>query len=607
MKGLQNFEPSDDDRSHKTIDSRLLLRLWSYLLPYKAPVVGCFGLTLAVAFLRLAQPVIVNRAIENHVMAGDMEGLTFMALIFLGVILLSLAFEITFNYATGVIGQRSMHDLRMSIFRHVNRLDVSFFDRTPVGRLITRMTSDVATLNDLFSSGVIAIIADMLMLSGLLVIMWIYSPRLTLVVACCIPFMYAIVMLFRRNSRKWFLEGRMRLAQVNAFLQENIAGMATVQSFNRERKNLKAFSGLNDEYRVSQIRTILAFSLFFPALNLVLYFTLASVIWVAGHDLLEARVLGGEPLPFGLLLLFVQCVNMMFTPMRQLSEKYNILQSAMASSARIFSLLDTEPSIKKPEKAAQPKHLQRSVAFENVSFDYVPGEPVLREVSFELQQGQMLAVVGATGSGKSTLVNLMMRFYDVNEGRITFDGVDIRDMDPHALRRQFAVVLQEVFLFSDTIAQNIRLTNPDLSDEEIWKLLRQVNAEDFVRELPEGIDTRVGERGASFSSGQKQLLAFARALAADPQILVLDEATANIDTATERRIQDAIAHMLEGRTALVIAHRISTIQRADRILVMHKGRIHESGTHQQLIARDGIYRRLYELQYRPDPVAEQAS
>ena len=608
-----------DDQVHAALDTRLLFRLWSYLLPYRSAVLGCVLLSFVVAGLRLSQPIVLHRMIDEadgllragmQNSAAGIGSIARIGLLFLGLIFLAFLFDVVFNFTTGVIGQKSMHDLRLAIFKHVNRLDTAFFDKTPVGRLITRMTSDVSALNDLFSSGVIAILADSLLLGGLLVLMAVYSVRLTLVVLCATPFMFLTVLFFRRYSRRWYLEARARLAGLNAYLQENVAGMQTAQSNNREDRNMERFRTINDSYKEAQIRTILAFALFFPVLNVTLYFTLTGVIWLGGREVIQGQALGGEPLSFATLFLFVQCINMLFTPLRNLSERYNILQSAMASSARIFRLLDTPSYILKPEgneAADGPPKLDGAIVFEHVGFEYVEGEPVLHDINFEIRRGSTVAIVGATGSGKTTLVNLLTRLYDVTEGRILLDGTDLRRFDPHDWRRLFAVVLQEVFLFFDTIAGNIRFTNPDLTDEEIWELLREVHAEDFVRSLPGGIDAQVHERGSTFSTGQKQLLAFARALAADPQVLILDEATANVDTATEQRIQEAIARLLEGRTAVVIAHRLSTIRRADLILVMHKGRLRESGTHEELLALNGLYRRLYELQFESEAIAEQVS
>lgn len=594
----------DDDSMHKALDLRLMARLWAFLLPYRWAAIGCVIISLASSALKIVQPVLIHSTVEGDVARGDLQGVTRKMLIFTALLAVTFLSEVMFNWTTGVIGQKSMHDLRMQIFRHVSRLDVAYFDRTPVGRLITRMTSDVSTLNDLFSSGVIALLADTLMLVGLLAVMTVYSVRLTAVVLFALPFMLMVVKIFRHYSRKWFLEARSRLAHMNSFLQENVTGMQTVQSLRREEKNFAQFLGLNDDYRLAQVHTINAFAFFFPALNVILYLTLTSIIWIGARGAQGVWFLGGPPLEFATLLLFVQCVNMLFTPLRNLSEKYNILQAAMASSARIFRLLDTPAHVVAPENARAITGFRESIRFEDVCFEYVPGEPVLESISFEIRRGQTVAVVGATGSGKSTLVNLLMRFYDLKSGRITIDGVDIRELDLHQLRSLFAVVLQEVILFSDTVANNVRLARPGLTDDEVWELLRECRADDFVKELPLGLNSRVRERGSTFSTGQKQLLAFARALASDPEVLVLDEATANIDTATESRIQDAIGRLLKGRTALVIAHRISTIQKADLILVMHKGHLREAGTHEELLALQGLYSRLYQLQYQSESRGE---
>jgi ATP-binding cassette, subfamily B, multidrug efflux pump len=374
--------------------------------------------------------------------------------------------------------------------------------------------------------------------------------------------------------------------------------MRTVQAFGRQARNLAQFNHLNAEYRVANIQTIFGFAVFFPAMNIISALVLTCVIWAGGAEILRVRALGGHGITFGQLFFFVQCTQMLFQPLRDLSEQYNLLQSAMASSERVFNLLDQEPKIQSPANGvpAPADGMREGIRLEDVTFSYLPGQPILRGVSMEIPRGKTVAVVGATGAGKSTLINLLTRFYDVDSGRITVDGVDLRQMELTSLRRLFAVVLQEVFLFSGTIAENLRVGNPALTDAELWRVLEEARAADFVRGLPGGLDAQVTERGGSFSTGQKQLLAFARALAANPSVLILDEATANVDTETERHIQAATERLLEGRSALVVAHRLSTIRRADQIIVMHHGKIHERGTHEELLARDGLYRRLCELQ-----------
>ncbi len=604
MSKIKQALAPDESLSHRQkIDWRLMSRLWEFIRPYKKLFVITVALSIASNGLRLCQPLLTLHIIDNEIARRDMHGLLVMSSLLLCVLIGAAMLDVVFNYTTSLVGQRSMHDMRHTLWRHVLGQDPVFFDRNPVGRLITRVTSDIATLNELFATGVVAVMGELLILVGVLILMFFQSFKLTCVVLMACPLIFAVAFFFRRHARKWYLETRLALATMNAYLQENVAGMRTLQSFNRERRNFRQFAQLNNEYRMANIHTILAFAIFFPAMTLLSYLTVTAVIWFGGRGLLAGRMAGVETLTFGQLFFYVQCVHMLFHPVRSLSEKYNLLQAAMASSERIFKLLDRRPKITPPAEPKPVGPLREAIRFEDVRFAYRENEPVLHGVSFEIPKGGTIAVVGATGAGKSTLINLLTRFYDVTDGRVTIDGTDIREFDPQALRPMFAVVLQEVFLFSGTIAENLRLANPGLSDEELWVLLRQVHAHDFVSALPDGLNATVTERGGTFSTGQKQLLAFARALAADPQVLILDEATANIDTQTEQRIQEAIATMLVGRTALVIAHRLSTIQRADRILVMHHGHVHESGTHEELLAIDGIYRRLYQLQYRDEAVA----
>ncbi len=588
----------DLEPDRKSVDTRLLRRLWGYVRPYRGLAFVTLLLSTGSGGLSVLQPLLAKRIIDVEIAHRDLTGMFRVSLVLGAIILLGSTMEMAFNYLATVVGQRSMHDMREQLFRHVMRLDVRFFDKNPVGRLITRMTSDVSTLNDLFASGLVSVLGDLLMIFGVLALMFYYSPKLTSVVLGSVPLMVLVTLFFRRTARRWYLETRRALATLNTYLQENITGMRTVQAFNREARNELQFRLFNRDFREANIHTIFAYAIFFPAMGFISQLAVTSVIWVGGRDIIFGRLTGHEVMTFGKLWLFVQCVTKLFNPIRTLSDKYNLLQSAMASSERIFKLLDTPFEIVAPPQPRTIQRLRSGIRFEEVDFSYLPDEPVLNGVSFELPRGQTVAVVGATGAGKSTLINLLTRFYDVNAGRITLDGHDLREYELTQLRRLFAVVLQDVFLFSGTVAENLRLANPNLSDGQLWSILEEVDGADFVAALHGGLQAKVTERGGTFSTGQKQLLAFARALAADPQILVLDEATANIDSETEQKIQIATRRMLAGRTALVIAHRLSTIQRADQILVMHHGRVHEAGTHAALIARDGLYRRLYELQYR---------
>jgi ATP-binding cassette subfamily B protein len=592
----------DDAPSHRKIDRSLLSRLWAYTRPYRKWVWITLAVSLAITALKVVQPMLVMRIIDTEIAARDVPGVLKMTALLLAMVLVAAGAEIGFNYVTTWFGQQAMHDLRRDLIRAILGQDTVFFDRNPIGRLITRLTSDVNTLNELLSTGMVSVLGELLIIVGVLAVMFFYSPPLTGLVLLGAPAILIVVTLFRKHARKWYLETRRALATMNAYLQENVSGIRTVQAFNRERRNLEQFAALNHDYREANLNTIFAFALFFPAMGILSALLVTGVIWFGGRALIDGRPLGGEAITFGRLFLFVQCTQMLFSPVRTLSERYNLLRSAMASSERIFQLLDRVPRIQQPAGAKPVGPLREAIRFEDVRFEYIEGQPVLKGVSFEIPRGRTVAVVGATGAGKSTLINLLTRFYDVSGGRITIDRTDLRELDLPGLRRLYAVVLQEVFLFSGTIGENLRLADAAMDDEQLRSILRDVKA-DFVEALPGGLEGAVSERGGTFSTGQKQLLALARALASDPQVLILDEATANIDTETEQRIQAAIAKLLEGRTALVIAHRLSTIQRADNIIVMHHGQIHEQGTHEELIARDGLYRRLYELQYRGETAA----
>jgi ATP-binding cassette subfamily B protein len=497
-------------------------------------------------------------------------------------------------------GQRIMQDMRREIFTHLQRLHVGFFDRNPVGRLMTRVTTDVDAVNELFTSGVVTVFGDLFTLLGIMAVMVALDWRLALVTFAVIPFFFALTNWFRRGARQSFRETRKWVARINAFLQENLSGMSVVQLFRREERNREAFAGVNRRHYDANMRAIFYYAVFYPAIELLAALAAALILVYGGGQVLT----GG--LTLGALVAFIQYSERFWRPISDLSEKFNVLQAAMAASERIFGLLDTRATVRSPDAPARPGAAPGRVSFEGVSFTYAAGADappadeaawVLREIDFKVEPGKRVALVGATGAGKTSIISLLSRFYDVQEGCVTLDGVDVREWDLRRLRSAQALVLQDVHLFSGTIASNIRLGS-DIPMERVRAAAEAVHAHRFIEQLPKGYDTEVKERGATLSVGQKQLLSFARALAHDPRVLILDEATSSVDTETEQLIQDALRVLLRGRTAIVIAHRLSTVQNVDEILVLHRGRIRERGTHQELLLRRGIYWRLYQLQYK---------
>jgi ATP-binding cassette subfamily B protein len=576
----------------KAYDARLMRRLLGFLRPHKARVAASLGLVIAGAGLQLAGPYLTKIAIDDYIGHGDMIGLARVAGLLVLTMLAGAVVEYTELSLMQGTGQRVMYEIRMKLFHHIQRLSLSFFDRTPVGRLMTRITNDVDVLNELFTSGVVAIFGDVFLLVGIVVVMFAMNAELAIVSFSVLPLIFLVTMLFRAKVRASYRDVRTRLARMNAYLNENLTGMSTVQIMNREKRNYKEFSRINGEHRDSNLESVTYYSIFYPVVELIGALATALLIWYGGRQVLW----GG--LTLGGLVAFLQYVQRFFRPIADISEKYNILQSAMASSERIFDLLDTPVDMPAPANPRVPEEVRGAIVYENVTFAYKGGEPVLRDIRLEVAPGEKVAIVGATGSGKTTLINLLTRFYDVQEGRILVDGIDVREWDPRALRRAIGVVLQDVFLFSGTIRENLRLGETSITDERIVSAAREVNADDFIRRLPGGYDGEVKERGATFSVGEKQLLSFARCLAFDPKILVLDEATSSVDTETEMKIQEALRRLMRGRTSLVIAHRLSTIQDVDRIVVVHKGQVREQGTHAELLALGGIYHRLYQLQYQ---------
>lgn len=521
----------------------------------------------------------------------DVSGLIRLALLYLATIAAGFVFNYTQVYLLHKTGQQIIFDLRHHIFSHLQRMSLRFFDKNPVGRLITRVTNDTETLNDMFSNVLINLFKDMFMLIGIVIVMLRMDTKLALICFAILPVVIFSTVMFRLKARDAYREVRTRLARINATLQENISGMRIIQIFHREKKKYAEFDEINTAHYKASFRELLVVAVFRPSLDLLYFVGLALLIWFGGGDVIRGTV------EFGVLYAFIQYIKMFFEPINHMAESYNVLQSAMASSERIFQLLDTEPEISNVDQPAQAE-IKGKIEFRNVWFAYNPGEWVLRDVSFTIEKGETIAFVGATGAGKTSIINLISRLYDIQEGQILIDGIDIKTMDIDELRRSIAVVLQDVFMFSGTIADNIRLNNENIDDQKIIEIAEAVDAHKFIAELPKQYKSEVKERGATLSAGQRQLLAFARALAFDPRILVLDEATANIDTETEQIIQRAMRTISKGRTTIVVAHRLSTIQNADKIIVMHKGKIREMGNHQQLLANGGHYYHLYQLQYK---------
>jgi ATP-binding cassette subfamily B protein len=594
----------DEDVVGKAYDSRLMRRLLSYLRPYRRDALLALVAIISASILQLAQPYLMKVAIDRYIPARDVAGMNTVALAYLGIIIASFCLDFSQTWLLQNTGQRIMFDMRAAIYAHLQRLDLRYYDRNPVGRLMTRVTTDVDAINDMFTSGVVSIFGDVFTLAGIMIVMLTMNWRLALVAFAVLPLIVLVTQWFRRNVRESYRRVRQLIARINAFLQEHITGMSTVQLFRREAREFERFDAVNEEHRVANIESIFFYAVFYPAIEIIGAIAAALTIWYGGRWVL----LGS--LTIGSLVAFLLYSQRFFRPISDMSEKFNILQAAMASSERIFKLLDEpvtiqspRPSPTAPARAAGARSAAGHIEFDHVWFAYNANgasepEYVLRDVSFDVRPGQRVGIVGATGAGKSTLINLLLRFYDVTRGRVLVDGVDIREMDLDALRGLFSLVLQDVHLFSGTIADNIRLGASGISDDAVRRAAGAVHADAFISRLPAGYHSKVAERGATLSVGQKQLLSFARALAFDPRILVLDEATSSVDTETEILIRDALHVLMSGRTTIAIAHRLSTIQDMDKILVLHKGQLREAGTHQELLAQRGIYFKLYQLQWK---------
>jgi ATP-binding cassette subfamily B protein len=576
----------------KAYDARLMARILRYLRPYWKLLAVAFSFLLLYTGTQLLGPYITKIAIDRYIMNRDVQGLDLMAAAYLGVVLLGFVFLFIQTFTTEYTGQRAMHDLRLEIFGHLQRQDMAYFARTPVGRLMTRTVNDVETLNELFSTGVVGLLGNLFTVVGIAAVMLWLDWKLGLVCLAAFPLILYISRFYRRRAREVYRESRLVLARLNSELQENIAGVGTVQAFGQQAKMYARFQQINTGYRNVLLRSVGYNALFFPIIELFSALTIGLLLWYGGGLILQQAI---QP---GVVVAFIQYIQRMYQPIRDLAEKYNIMQAAMASSERIFGLLDTPATIQNCSEPKAPRQFQGEVEFKDVWLAYNPGEPVLKGVSFRVRPGEKIALVGATGGGKTSIISSLCRFYDLERGAILVDGIDVREWDKQQLRRHIGLVLQDVFLFSGDIAANITLGDMGISEPRMIEAARRVHIASFVEQLPDGYHTEVQERGATLSQGQRQLLSFARALAFDPKILILDEATSSIDTKTEMIIQDALQELLRNRTALIVAHRLSTIRNADRILVIHKGEVWEQGTHEKLLAQGGLYARLYDLQYR---------
>jgi ATP-binding cassette subfamily B protein len=573
-------------------------RLLGYIKPYRKYVYFAILMNIVVAALGPVRPYLTKIAIDDYIANSDYGGLIEISLILFATLLFQAAIQFFLTYYTQYLGQKTLYDLRTQLFTHTQKLALKFFDKTPIGRLVTRVTNDVEALGELFSSGIVMVFSDIFIIIWILAFMFFMDIPLSLVTLSVLPVLIYGTFLFRKKVRESYRDVRLHLARLNSYMQEHITGMNVVQIFRKEEDELKRFSNINSDYRAANIKSIFYYAVFYPGVELLSSIAIALIIWYGGGEIIQGT------LTIGVLFAFIQYTEMFFRPIRDLSEKYNIMQTAMASSERIFKLLDNQTFIKDPEVPVKLERVKGEIEFRNVWFAYNEEDYILKDISFKINSGETVAIVGHTGAGKTSIINILTRFYDINKGAILVDGIDISKVDKKELRKHISVVLQDVFLFSGTIKSNIDMDNEEISPDKIMEASRTVGADRFINSLTQQYDEVVKERGATLSVGQKQLISFARALAYNPKILILDEATSSVDTETEILIQKAIENLLVGRTAIVIAHRLSTIQSADKIIVMHKGEIRETGKHQELLAKRGIYYKLYQLQYKDQEIVK---
>ncbi|TCK83570.1 ABC transporter ATP-binding protein [Albibacterium bauzanense] len=581
---------SQNKSSDSSYDIQLLRRVLVYMKPYRRAFVWSIILTITMAATAPLMPVLIEYTLDNYILKGDTSGLSMMALLMLVFLVLDTVVRYFQTLYTNILGQSVIRDLRSDVFDHITHLRLKYFDRTPIGRLITRTVSDLETISDIFSQGIIQIVGDILQLVVIMGVMFYTDWRLTLIVLSLMPIMLIATYFFKRAMRSSFQDVRTWVSRLNTFLQEHISGVSVIQYFAREKQEYNKFIGINAQHRNAHIRSNWYFSIFYPVIEIIMAIALGLVVWYGSRSALEGHT------TLGVVVAFIMYINMIFRPLRELVDKFNTLQMGIIGAERIFSVLDTDEKTQN-NGTLKPAKLDGKIDFENVWFAYDDENWVLKNISFTLEAGQTLALVGATGAGKSSIINLLSRFYEINKGVIKIDGVDVREFDLNYLRKSIAVVHQDVFLFSDSITNNINLLDTEITIEQIESAAKSVGADTFVDQLPGRYDYQVQERGATLSSGQAQMISFIRALVHEPKILVLDEATSSVDTETEELIQKAIEKLMENRSAIVIAHRLSTIQKADKIIVLDKGEIKEIGSHQELLKMNGYYKRLYDLQF----------
>jgi len=575
----------------KTLDIDILKRLFKYALPYRIKFIMAISTTLLLTALLPISPIVIQYTFDHYVAHGDLHMLVNMTIVLLTLLLLQGVIQFADNFLTNSLGQNIINDLRVQLYTHIIHLRIKYYDTTPIGTLVTRAVSDIEVISTIFSEGLIIIIADVLKIIVIIIVMLTYNVQLTLITLIPIPFLFVATYFFKRAVQASFQDERTQVARLNAFVQEHITGMMIIQIFNREKAELKKFQKINAAHRDANIRSVLAYSIFFPVVEILSSISLGLLIWCGGRGALQHITTMGD------VLMFITCLNLLFRPIRMLADRFNTLQRGMVSSERVFKVLDTHEFIEN-KGTIDARHIKGDIEFKNVWFAYNNEDWILKNISFEVKQGQTIALVGATGAGKSSVINLLNRLYEYNKGSITIDGIDLHDYELSSLRKNIGVVLQDVFLFSDTLANNISLNNPEITKQQIIEAAKMVGAHQFIEKLPNTYDYNTMERGAMLSVGQRQLIAFIRAYVFNPKILVLDEATSSIDTESEKLIQNAIDILTKNRTSIIIAHRLATIQKADKIIVIEKGEIAEMGNHQELLKLNGRYKRLFDLQFK---------